>query len=311
MRTDPPALGQFQRTLRKGLQLGNVIPSRRHLLQSGAAAMVAAAMPLTSVPASSRLNVAIVGAGLAELACADELRKQSIRATIVLRSLQPAGGRCYSLRDSPSFPGQVVERDGGRYTGEPPLTLCNKPTVLKAHRLYPQRRTVMADYTTTDIIKRYLQDAIAAENTFESQLRGMAKEGNDPQAHALFQQHAEETKSQIDRLTARLRALGESPSTMKSFMAHMFAFAPKSAQLGHDEAERVSQNLMMAYAVEHSEIAMYEALATVAAAAGDQITATLARDIQAEEQRTADKVWAMIPTASTDALSKLVGQMSR
>lgn len=169
----------------------------------------------------------------------------------------------------------------------------------------------MPDYTTTDIIKRYLQDAIAAENTFESQLRGMAKEGNDPQAHALFQQHAEETKSQIDRLTARLRALGESPSTMKSFMAHMFAFAPKSAQLGHDDAERVSQNLMMAYAVEHSEIAMYEALATVAAAAGDQITATLAREIQAEEQRTADKVWAMIPTASTDALSKLVGQMSR
>lgn len=169
----------------------------------------------------------------------------------------------------------------------------------------------MADYTTTDIIKRYLQDAIAAENTFESQLRGMAKEGNDPRAHALFQQHAEETKSQIDRLTARLRDLGESPSTMKSFMAHMFAFAPKSAQLGHDEAERVSQNLMMGYAVEHSEIAMYEALATTAQAAGDQTTATLAREIQAEEKRTAEKIWNMIPTASTDALSKLVGQISR
>ena len=169
----------------------------------------------------------------------------------------------------------------------------------------------MADYSTQDVIKRYLKDAIAAENTFESQLRSMAKEGNDPRAHALFQQHAEETKTQIDRLTARLEALGDSPSTMKSFMAHMVAFAPKAAQMGHDEAERVSQNLMMAYAVEHSEIAMYEALATVATAAGDQITATLARTIQAEEQQTANKVWAMIPTASTDALSKLVGQMSR
>lgn len=169
----------------------------------------------------------------------------------------------------------------------------------------------MADHNTQDIIKRYLQDAIAAENTFESQLRGMAKEGDDPQAHALFHQHAEETRSQIERLTARLKALGESPSTMKSFMAHMFAFAPKTAQMGHEEAERVTQNLMMAYAVEHSEVAMYESLATVAAAAGDQITASLARDIQAEEQRTADKVWAMIPTAATNALSKLVGQIAR
>ena len=168
----------------------------------------------------------------------------------------------------------------------------------------------MADHSTQDIIKRYLQDAIAAENTFESQLRGMAKEGDDPTAHSLFQQHAEETRTQIDRLTARLAALGESPSTMKSFMAHMFAFAPKTAQVGHDEAERVTQNLMMAYAVEHSEIAMYESLATVAAAAGDETTASLARQIQAEEQRTADKVWAMIPAAASMSLSKLVGQIS-
>lgn len=169
----------------------------------------------------------------------------------------------------------------------------------------------MADNNTQDIIIRYLQDAIAAENTFESQLRGMAKEGDDPNAHALFQQHAEETASQIERLTARLAALGESPSTMKSFMAHMFAFAPKTAQIGHDEAERVTQNLMMAYTVEHSEIAMYESLATVAAAAGDQITSSLAREIQAEEQRTADKVWALIPAAASMSLSKLAGEIAR
>jgi ferritin-like metal-binding protein YciE len=81
--------------------------------------------------------------------------------------------------------------------------------------------------------------------------------------------------------------------------------------MGHDEAERVSQNLMMAYAVEHSEIAMYEALATVAAAAGDEITASLARNIQAEEQRTADKIWALIPAAANLSFSKLVGEIRR
>jgi ferritin-like metal-binding protein YciE len=163
----------------------------------------------------------------------------------------------------------------------------------------------MAENSVQDIIKRYLKDAIAAETTFESQLQSMAKEGDDTRAHALFQQHAQETRSQIERLTARLSQLGDSPSAFKGFMAHMFAFAPKTAQLGHDEAERVTQNLMMAYAVEHSEIAMYEALATAAEAAGDATTATLARSIQAEEQQTAQKVWAMIPTASRDAMTKL------
>lgn len=99
----------------------------------------------------------------------------------------------------------------------------------------------------------YLKDAIAAENSFESQLRGFAKEGEDQQAHELFQEHAEDTHSQIQRLTFRLNELGDSPSTMKSFMAHMFGMAPKTASIGHDESERVSQNLMMAYTVEHAE----------------------------------------------------------
>ena len=86
-------------------------------------------------------------------------------------------------------------------------------------------------------------------------------------------------------------------------MAHMFAFAPKIAQTGRDEAERVTQNLMMAYAFEQLEIVMSEALAIVAAAAGGQITASLPRQIQSEEQLTADKVWAIVPRAATESLS--------
>ena len=169
----------------------------------------------------------------------------------------------------------------------------------------------MADDNMREMVARYLKDAIAAENSFESQLRTFANEGDDPQARALFQQHAEETRSQIARLTARLEALGDSPSTMKSFMAHMFGMAPKAASFGHDEAERVTQNLMMAYTVEHAEVAMYESLATVAESLGDQQTASLAREIQSEEERTADKVWAMIPIAARMSVSKLTAEMTR
>lgn len=169
----------------------------------------------------------------------------------------------------------------------------------------------MADHSTKDIICRYLQDAIAAENSFESQLRSFANEGEDPIVRQMFEQHAQETTIQIQRLTSRLQELGESPSGMKSFMAHVFAFAPKAASLGHDEAERQTQNLMAAFAVENSECAMYESLATVADAVGDTTTAKLARDIQQEEKRTADKVWAQIATSARRSLDKLMVEMAR
>jgi len=169
----------------------------------------------------------------------------------------------------------------------------------------------MADHTTRDIICRYLKDAIAAENSFETQLRSFANEGDDPTVRQLFEQHADETRVQHERLTARLESLGDSPSTMKSMMAHMFNFAPKSASLGHDEAERQTQNLMIAYSVENSEVAMYESLATVAEAVGDTQTAQLAREIQAQEEATAKKVWQHIATSARRSLDKLTAEMTR
>jgi ferritin-like metal-binding protein YciE len=160
---------------------------------------------------------------------------------------------------------------------------------------------------TNDVIVRYLQDAIAAEKSFETQLEGFSKEGDDEQAKALFAQHAAETRSQYERLTARLEALGGSTSGFKSFMAHVFGLSPKTAQLGHEEQERTTQNLIMAFSVENAECAMYESLITSATAAGDEITANLARQIQAEEKRTADKVWALIAPAARVAFARVSG----
>lgn len=162
--------------------------------------------------------------------------------------------------------------------------------------------------TSTDVIKRYLEDAIAAEKSFETQLQGFAKEGDDDAAKSAFHQHALETKQQYERLTARLEALGGSTSAAKSFLAHIFGLSPKTAQLGHEKEERTTQNLMMAYAVENSEIAMYESLITVAEAAGDTETAALARSIQQEEQRTAEKVWNLLPTAAVTAFRRVTAQ---
>ena len=156
-----------------------------------------------------------------------------------------------------------------------------------------------------EIIQRYLQDAIAAEKSFETQLRGFAKEGDDDLVKSMFAQHADETRDQYEALESRLKALGGDTSTMKSVMAHMFNMAPKAATVGHEKEERTTQNLMMAFAVENSEIGMYECLAATASAAGDRETESLARRIQNQERETAEKIWRELPRVAVTAFERI------
>ncbi len=159
--------------------------------------------------------------------------------------------------------------------------------------------------TASEVIKRYLDDAIAVEKSFESQLRSFAGEGDDAEVQGLFAQHADETQQQYQRLTARLQELGGSPSGSKSALAHVFSFTPRVMQAAHQVDERLAQNLIVAFSVENSEYAMYEALIAVARHAGDTATEVLARDIQAQEKATADKVWHFIPTRAKIAYNVL------
>jgi monoamine oxidase len=83
---------------------GKPRPTRRAFLSSAIAASAATVGRAQGAP-----SVAIVGAGLAGLACAYELLKSGIRATIYEGNTR-TGGRCFSLRNF--FPGQVAERGG-------------------------------------------------------------------------------------------------------------------------------------------------------------------------------------------------------
>lgn len=162
----------------------------------------------------------------------------------------------------------------------------------------------MAD-SRNEAIERYLQDAIAAESSFETQLLAFSRDGDDDEVQAAFASHAQETQLQARRLTKRLEELGGSPSTAKSLLAHVFGISPMAAQLTHTPDERLVQNLVMAYGIEMSEYALYEALACVAKASGDVTTERLAREIQDEERRTAEKVWSFIPSRSKIAFNLL------
>ncbi len=163
----------------------------------------------------------------------------------------------------------------------------------------------MANESPTETIKRYLEDAIAVEQNFETQLRTNAKDSDQLEAQALFLQHAEETKLQHQRLTARLVSLGGKPSGVKGMFSQLFAAMPKLGQIGQAHEDRNTQNLVVAFAAENSEIAMYETLAVSAAAAGDTETEQLARAIQDEERLAAEKVWRLLAPSARDSFMRM------
>lgn len=99
-------LERKQLPTREGLELLRE-QSRRSFLKS--LTLAAAAPPVLKSVKVGEPDVAIVGAGLAGLACADALLRRGVKASLYEASSR-AGGRCWSLRGF--FPGQVAERGG-------------------------------------------------------------------------------------------------------------------------------------------------------------------------------------------------------
>lgn len=150
---------------------------------------------------------------------------------------------------------------------------------------------------------RYLQDAHAAETGIDDVLKGFIDDTDDPNVKALFAEHAAETRAQAQRLEARLHALGGDTSGGKSFLNTIMAKASELLQGAHDEYDKNTQNLIKAYATEHLERGMYESLIVWSETIGDTETAQLARDIQAEEERTAQKLFPLIQQYARTALA--------
>jgi ferritin-like metal-binding protein YciE len=85
----------------------------------------------------------------------------------------------------------------------------------------------------------------------------------------------------------------------------MLGMAPTVAQVGHHDSEKNAQHLMICYAAAAAEMAMYEALATVAAQAGDRETEQLARQLQSEEKKDHQDSWRLLRTSVQDSWQQL------
>jgi ferritin-like metal-binding protein YciE len=162
--------------------------------------------------------------------------------------------------------------------------------------------------TTQEVITTYIQDAEAAERNFEDALTTFGKTGEQNQVKSFFEWASARAKTQHQRLEARLRALGAEPSTAKSMLAHLLAFSTTAAQIGHEPEEKNTQHLIMCVGAAASEMAMYESLASVAAAAGDTQTEQLARELQAEEKDDYEKAWKLLGPSARNAFEVVVAR---
>ncbi len=155
------------------------------------------------------------------------------------------------------------------------------------------------------MIARYLEDVTAAEKAFEHQLREFSRSGDDDEVRAVLADHGDETVRQQQRLEARLMEVGGQPSSARTSLASILNFAPQVAEPQDIVEERTLQNLLIAYTLEAGEFAMYEALATLARAAGDGSTEQLARNTQVEERRAAEMIWHFLPSRTKIAFNML------
>lgn len=157
--------------------------------------------------------------------------------------------------------------------------------------------------TPQDRLIRYIQDAHASEVGIVAILKDFIDEIDNLQVKAVFQEHLAVTESQAQRLEQRLVALGSGASDGKGFLNVLMGKAGDVMHAMHDAKDKTTQDLIKAYATEHLEIGMYESLYSYASAVGDTQTAALAKQIQAEEQEAADKVFPLIAMTAKAALA--------
>ncbi|MBV9611071.1 MAG: DUF892 family protein [Acidobacteriaceae bacterium] len=157
-------------------------------------------------------------------------------------------------------------------------------------------------------IRRYLQDAIAAAASSEKWLREVSQEGDDDEVRSLFALHATEAQRQREQLSARVAQLGGASSGGQDLLALLFATLPNTAQRAHRQEERTAHNLCVAFSVAHAACAIYQALASVAHAAANDLTEDLARQFEQQERQNAAKIWRFIPSRAKVAFNMLTPQ---
>ena len=133
-----------------------------------------------------------------------------------------------------------------------------------------------------DQLIKHIDEAHAMEQNVLRMLDGMISTTDDPEILDALEHHKMQTQGHADRMAQRLEAHDASPSTVKQIGGVLGALAKMPLDLVR--GEKAGRNARDGYATEHLEIAGYELLRRVAQKAGDEETATAAREIIEEER---------------------------
>jgi ferritin-like metal-binding protein YciE len=146
--------------------------------------------------------------------------------------------------------------------------------------------------TINDQLIKHLDEAHAMEQNVLRMLDGMISTTDDPEILQELEHHKMETEGHAQRMRQRLEAHGGTPSTVRQAAGILGALA--KMPLDMVRGEKAGRNARDGYATEHMEIASYELLARMAERAGDEQTATAAREIIEDERemaRTIEQNW--------------------
>lgn len=142
---------------------------------------------------------------------------------------------------------------------------------------------------------RYLNDAHAMEAGGFTALQVSADRAADAEARSLFNELSGIARTQIDRLAARIEALGGNVAVNKSLFNSMMAKGHRLTNAFHDQADKDTQEVIKAASLSWLEVGAYTSLSAYSRAIGDEQTATLGDTLAAEERLAADRLNRLIP----------------
>jgi ferritin-like metal-binding protein YciE len=155
-----------------------------------------------------------------------------------------------------------------------------------------------------DRLARYLNEAWSVEKSLVDALQEMVDDVGDSDLQVLLQEHRAVTDRQRVDLGEYLAQRGNEPSPSRgvfnqiiSWLREVLRSKPK------DDGDRMLQHVVKGYAIEHLEIAMYEAIFTCAQLVNDEAVAELAAQHLQEERDAAEKLRPFIRSTAAWAMS--------
>lgn len=158
--------------------------------------------------------------------------------------------------------------------------------------------------TTEDKLVQYLTEARAMELALVRTLQAHIAVTPSGAYRRLLERHLRETRGHAERVSRRLADLGSSPTVVgavydvgQRLAGQLLAFGKTPLDLlrGASPEEKLLKNAKDEAASEALEIATYDAIEAVARAAGDTLTARLAADHRADEERMLADLRAQLP----------------